>query len=214
MCDTSNYAVGVVLGQCVDKKPYVIYYASHTLNDAQLKYTVTEKEFLAVIFALEKFHAYLIRSHVIVYTDHSALKHLLSKKDAKPRLMRWILLVQEFDCEFRDKKGSENLVAEHLSRILCSRESESQISECFLDKQLFIVQSDPWFTDIVNYLVSGRIPEGWTKIFKRYVPDHEIRSVLSFCHDQACGGHFSGKKTAAKVLQCGFYWPTLFLGLV
>jgi len=85
-----------------------------TLNDAQLNYTVTEKEFLAVIFALESFCAYLIGSHVIVYTDHSALKHLLSKKDAKPRLVRWILLVQEFDCEFRDKKGSENLVADPL----------------------------------------------------------------------------------------------------
>jgi len=68
---------------------------------------------------------------VIVYTDHSALKHLPSKKDAKPRLVRWILLVQEFDYEFRDKKGSENLVTDHLSRIVCSRESESQISECF-----------------------------------------------------------------------------------
>jgi len=122
MCDASDYAVGIVLGQRVDKKPYVIYYTSHTLNDAQLNYTVTEKEFLAVIFALEKFRAYLIGSHVIVYTDYSALKHLLHKKDAKPRLVRWILLVQEFDREFRDKKGSENLVADHLSRIVGSQD--------------------------------------------------------------------------------------------
>ena len=93
MCDASDYAVGIVIGQRVDKKPHVIYYASHTLNDAQLNYTVTEKEFLAVIFALVKFRAYLIGSHMIVYTDHFALKHLLSKKDAKPRLVRWILLV-------------------------------------------------------------------------------------------------------------------------
>ena len=71
--------------------------------------------------------------------------------------------MQEFDCEFKDKKGYENLVADHLSRIVYSREPKSQISECFPDEQLFIVQSDPWFADIVNYLVSGRIPEGWTK---------------------------------------------------
>ena len=134
MCDASDYAVGVVLGQRVDKKPHVIYYASHTLNDAQLNYTVTEKEFLAVIFGFEKFRPYLIGSHVIVYTDHSALKHLLSKKDAKPRLVRWILLLQEFDCEIRDKKGSENLVADHLSRILYDRESESTVSKCFPDE--------------------------------------------------------------------------------
>jgi len=72
---------------------HVIHYASHTLNGVQLNYTVIEKEFLAMIFGFEKFGPYLIRSHVIVYTDHSALKHLLSKKDAKPRLVRWILLL-------------------------------------------------------------------------------------------------------------------------
>jgi len=98
-----------------------------------------------------------------MYTDHFALKLLLSKKDGKPRLVRWILLVQEFDCEFRDKKGFENLVADHLSSIVYSWESESEISKCFPDEQLFMVHYDPWFADIVNCLVSGRIPEGWTK---------------------------------------------------
>jgi len=134
MCDASNYAVGVVLGQRVDKKPHVIYYASHTLNDAQLNYTVTEKEFLTVVFGFEKFRLHLIGSHVIVYTDNSALKHLLSKKDAKPRLVRWILLLQEFDYELRDKKGFENLIAEHLSRTLYDRECDLIVSECFPDE--------------------------------------------------------------------------------
>ncbi|CAL9018983.1 unnamed protein product, partial [Prunus brigantina] len=94
MCDASDYAVGAVLGQRVDKKPHAIYYASRTLNDAQLNYSTTEKELLAVIFALEKFRSYLITNKVIVYTDHAALKYLLAKKDAKPRLIRWILLKQ------------------------------------------------------------------------------------------------------------------------
>ena len=75
----------------------MIYYASKTLSDAQLNYTTTEKELLAVVFALEKFHLYLLGSKVLVYSDHAALKHLLSKKDTKPRLIRWILLLQEFD---------------------------------------------------------------------------------------------------------------------
>jgi len=82
---------------------------------------------------------------VIVYTDHSALKHLFSKKDAKPRLVRLIFL-------------SENLVADHVSRILYDRESESSISECFPDEQLYVVHPDPWYLYIVNYLVTGRIP--------------------------------------------------------
>ena len=68
--------------------PHVIYYASRTLNDAQLNYTTTEKESLAVVFALDKFRSYLIGSKVIVFTDHAALKYLLSKKDAKAQLIR------------------------------------------------------------------------------------------------------------------------------
>ncbi|XP_068309872.1 uncharacterized protein [Pyrus communis] len=108
MCDASDYAVGAVLGQRVNKVPHVIYYASRTLNDAQLNYSTTEKELLAVVFALEKFRSYLIGTKVIVFSDHAALKYLLTKKDAKPRLIRWILLLQEFDLEIKDTK--ENII--------------------------------------------------------------------------------------------------------
>src|SRR4051812_13940789 len=107
MCDASDYSLGAVLGQKVKKKLYVIYYASRTMNEAQINYTTTEKEFLAIIFALEKFRPYLIGTNVTIYTDHAAIKYLLSKKDAKPRLIRWILLLQEFDLTILDKKGSE-----------------------------------------------------------------------------------------------------------
>ncbi|CAN6586236.1 unnamed protein product [Malus baccata var. baccata] len=88
MCDASDYAIGAVLGQRKNKLPHVIYYASHTLNDAQLNYSTTEKEFLAVVFALDKFRSYLIGTKVIVFTDHAALKYLFTKKEAKPRLIR------------------------------------------------------------------------------------------------------------------------------
>jgi len=117
MCDASDFAVGAVLGQRKDKKLHAIYYASRTLDDAKRNYATTEKEFLAVVFAFEKFRSYLVGLKVIVHTDHAALKYLMQNKDAKPRLLRWILLLQEFDIEVRDKKGVEKCVADHLSRI-------------------------------------------------------------------------------------------------
>lgn len=162
MCDASDYAVGAVLGQRVGKLHHVIYYASRTLNDAQLNYSTTEKELLAVIFALEKFRSYLLGTKVIVYTDHAALRYLLTKKEAKPRLIRWILLLQEFDLEIKDKKGSENLVADHLSRLV--REEETlHLHDRFPDEQLMIIKAtNPWYADMVNYLVTKELPKGLT----------------------------------------------------
>ena len=118
MCDASDYAIRVVLGQKEDKKAFVIYYASKTLDSAQANYITTEKEFLLVVFALEKFRSYIVGSPVTIFTDHAALKYLLSKQDTKPRLTRWILLCQEFNLTIKDKKGVENVVAEHLSRLV------------------------------------------------------------------------------------------------
>ena len=87
------------MGQRRNKIYQVVYYASKILNEAQQNYATTEKEFLAVVFAFDKFRSYLIGSNVIVFTDHSALKYLLTKKKAKSSLIRWVLLLQEFDLE-------------------------------------------------------------------------------------------------------------------
>ncbi|GJS57183.1 reverse transcriptase domain-containing protein [Tanacetum coccineum] len=104
MCDASDFAIGAVLGQRKTKHFQPIHYASKTMTDAQAHYTTTEKELLAVVYAFEKFWPYLVLSKSIVYTDHSALKYLFNKQDAKPRLLRWVLLLQEFDIIIRDKK--------------------------------------------------------------------------------------------------------------
>jgi hypothetical protein len=135
MCDASDYAVGAVLGQRKDKKPHVIYYVGRTLNSAQMNYTTTKKELLAIVFALDKFQSYLIGTSIVIFTDHAALRYLLSKKDAKARLIRWILLLQEFNIEIKDKKGVENVVADHLSKLTFKEAKEEiPIRDAFPDE--------------------------------------------------------------------------------
>ena len=155
MCDASDYAVGAVLGQTKDRKHHAISYASKTLTGLQLNYSTTEKELLAVVFAIDKFRSYLVGAKVIMYSDHAALKYLLTKKDAKPRLIRWILLLQEFDIEIRDKKGVENSVADHLSRMQFKESSPLPIDDYMRDDTLLkVTTSSPW------YAKSGKLHGG------------------------------------------------------
>ncbi|KAL2242612.1 UNVERIFIED_CONTAM: Transposon Ty3-G Gag-Pol polyprotein [Sesamum indicum] len=237
MCDASNHAIGAVLGQKIGKDPHVIYYASRMLDSAQSNYTTTEKELLAIVFALEKFRHYLLGTKVVVYSDHAALRYLLSKKEAKPRLIRWILLLQEFNLTIKDKKGAENLVADHLSRLVTDK-NPPPLNDEFPDEHLHTIQGiTPWYADIVNFLVTGVLPRDLTRarkdkikndakhyvwdepylwkfcsdqIIRRCVPETEIPSILEFCHSYACGGHFGPKGTARKVLECGLFWPNMF----
>nr|GEU86889.1 reverse transcriptase domain-containing protein [Tanacetum cinerariifolium] len=147
MCDASNYVVGAILGQRVEKHFRPIHYASKTMNQAETNYTTTEKEMLAVVYAFEKFCSYLIMNKSIVYTDHSALRYLFAKKDAKSRLLRWILLLQEFDFKVIDTKGAENYDADHLSRLENPYENvfyPKEINETFpLESLNKVVHQDP-----------------------------------------------------------------------
>nr|GEU42065.1 reverse transcriptase domain-containing protein [Tanacetum cinerariifolium] len=131
---------GVVLGQQKTKHFQPIHYASKTMTDAQAHYTTTEKELLAVLYAFEKFRPYLVLSKTIVFTDNSDLKYLLAKQDAKPRLLWWILLLQEFDVIIHDKKGAKNLATDHLSRLENPHQDElkkKEIPRHFLSRLLY-----------------------------------------------------------------------------
>ncbi|GKA08140.1 reverse transcriptase domain-containing protein, partial [Tanacetum coccineum] len=179
MCDTSDYEIGAVLGQRIEKHFRPIHYASKMMTEAETNYTTTEKEMLAVVYAFVKFRSYLIMNKSVVYTDHSALKYLFNKKDAKARLLRWVLLLQEFDFKVIDTKGAENYAADHLSHLENPYENvfdPKEINETFPLETLNTVtshdnQSTPWFADIANYhagnfIIKGMSTQQKKKFFK------------------------------------------------
>ncbi|GKB30807.1 reverse transcriptase domain-containing protein [Tanacetum coccineum] len=134
-----NFSVFAVLGKRIDKHFKPIHYAIKTMNEAQENYITTEKELLAVVFAFDKFCPYLVLSKTIIFTDHSALRYLFTKQDAKPRLIRWILLLQEFDIKIHDKKGVDNLAADHLSRLKnpdLGKLTKAEIRDLFPEERL------------------------------------------------------------------------------
>ncbi|RDX93681.1 Retrovirus-related Pol polyprotein, partial [Mucuna pruriens] len=197
MCYPSNSALGAVLGQRVG-----VGQPTHQ------NYTKTEKELLEIVFALDKFRSYILSSKIVVFSDHAALRYLLKKPDTKMRLIRWMLLLQEFDLKIRDKKGDENSIANHLSRI--ERESEQlPIRDEFPDEHLLHIKSDPpWYADICNFVATSQFPPTASRTYKekirsdakyyvwddpylwrlcsdkiihKCIPDTKINSVLQFC---------------------------------
>ena len=193
-----------------------------------------------MVFACEKFRPYILGSHVIIRTDHATIKYLMAKKEAKLRLIRWVLLLQEFDLESKDKKCYDNVIADHLSRVITTTviEEETEVVEIFPDEQLFQLSfQSPWYDDIVNFIACGVMPpefsyqqrkklridsrfyiwddpllfeRGADMIIRRCVPESEQGKNFQECHVSPYGGHFAGDKTAYKILQSGFYWPTIF----
>ena len=162
MWDASDLAIGVVLGKREEGKPYVVSYASKTLNEAQRNYNTTKKELLAVVYALDKFRAYFVGSDIIIFTDHSTLKYLLTKQNAKARLIRWVLLLQEFNLQIKDKKGLKTVVSDHLSRLTIAHNTHNPpINDEFPEESLLLVENSPWYAHIANYLATGEVLADW-----------------------------------------------------
>jgi hypothetical protein len=200
-----------------------------------LNHATTEKELLAMVFAIKKFRSYLMGAKVIVYTNHAALKYLLTKKDATPCLIRWILLLQQFDLEIRDKKGVENSMADRLSHLQFKESAELPINDYMRDDTLLkLSTTDLWYANIINYIVVVYIPPGADKkkiirdsrlhlrddpylyrvcadgLLRRCIPAFETWNILERCHSSPYGGHYGAFRTNAKVWQSGFYWPTMY----
>nr|GEW68978.1 reverse transcriptase domain-containing protein [Tanacetum cinerariifolium] len=196
-----------------DKHFRPIHYASKTMTEEKSNYTTTEKEMLAVVYAFEKFRSYLIMNKSIVYTDHSSLEYLFAKKDSKARLLRWVLLLQEFTFKVIDTKGAENLAADHLSRLENPHQNvldPKEINKPFPLETLNLVStrgnsSAPWFADFANYYVGNFVVKGMS-----CVQGQESIYILKACHYGPTGGHHGPNYTAKKVFDSGFYWPTIY----
>eukprot|EP00253_Pinus_taeda_P031973 PITA_31973 len=202
--DASETAIRAVLGQEENNLPYPIYFISKNMTPAKFNYTVTKKEFLAVIYPINKFRHYITGYTTFVHTDHLAIKYLMYKSVTNDRVTKWLLLLQEFDITIVDRPVSAH---------------------------------SPWYADIVNYLVAGKLPShlshrekrkiiqqsaryswisgclfhtGLDQEIRRCIREYEVYDILKACHNGPCGGHFSDKRTAHKVLRMGYYWPSLF----
>ncbi|GJR03497.1 reverse transcriptase domain-containing protein [Tanacetum coccineum] len=208
MCDASDFAIGAVLGQRHEKHFSPIHYASKTMNEAESHYTTTEKEMLAVVYAFEKFWSYLILNKSIVYTDHSALKYLFVKKDSKARLLRWVLLLQEFTFKVIDRKGAENLAADHISLLENPYENvldPKEVNEKFPLETLNMVtsrgdSSTLWFAYYANYhagnfIVKGMSSQQKNKFFK---DAKKLLTSSQLAIVDPPGGHYGANYTAKK----------------
>nr|GEZ26846.1 reverse transcriptase domain-containing protein [Tanacetum cinerariifolium] len=183
-----------------------IHYASKTMTEAQIHYTTTEKEMLAVVYAFERFRPYLILSKSIVHTDHSALEYLLSKQDAKPRLIRWVLLLQEFDIIIRDKKGTENLAANNLSRLENPHKDvfeNKDINENFPLETLGKISRKKFFKDVKHYFWDDPylFRTCADQIIRQCVHGQEAYDILKACHEGPTKGHHGANFTAKKALK-------------
>nr|GEW05791.1 reverse transcriptase domain-containing protein [Tanacetum cinerariifolium] len=175
MCDASDFAIGVVLGQCHEKHFRPIHYASKTMTEAESHYTMTKKEMLAMVYAFKKFRSYLILNKSIVYIDHFALKYLFSKKVSKVRLLWWVLLLQEFKFKVINTKGAENLAVDHLSRLENPHQNvldPKEINETFPLETLNMVSfcgdlSTPWFFNFANYYARNFVVKGMSSQQKK-----------------------------------------------
>eukprot|EP00253_Pinus_taeda_P010834 PITA_10834 len=157
--DASNKAVGAALGKVEYQLPYAIYFVSKNVSKAEMNYTVTEKDFLVVVHSLNKLRHYITGYQTFVHTDHAAIRYLMNKLDVNARIIRWLLLLQQFDLTIVDKPGKENFVVDFLSRVNLTTGEEETVDDWMPDEHLFSISVlSLWFADIANYLVSTQFP--------------------------------------------------------
>ena len=238
-CDASSVGLGSALYQTMEenKNNQPVAYASRQLTPAERNYPTTERECSAIVFSVKIFRHYLMYNPVIFFVDHMVIEVLVNKAELSGRLVRWILLLEEFDYTVEYKSRRMHLPADHLSR-LSNEAGSSPVDDSLRDDNLFLVTAKAdWYSDIVEFLttqqLTGELTRGKKRkvrvnsrhytvighrlfmrrmdgILRRCVSEIEAPFILAACHDSACGGYFLGLFTDQKVLRACYFWPDLF----
>lgn len=232
-CDASDFGVGAVLTQGQNDDERVISYLSRSLTKSERRYSTTEKECLAVLFAIEKLRPYIEGTHFTVVTDHYSLKWLNSIKDPVGRIARWAVRLQQYDFEVIHRKGKDNVVPDALSRSVPVVEPVSVPAIPSMPSNKLDVppsESDPWYCRMVTNVQNSpaKFPKWWLDDGKLYkcaktvypalmdsrdswllvVPRDQRLAILRDHHDPPTCGHLGISKTFARIAQ-HYYWPKM-----
>ena len=233
--DASNIAVGVMLAQNpTGKCDQPISYASRLLNSAERNYNTTEREALAMVYALNKYRHYLLGNKFVFYVDHMALVYLVNKPQVSGRIARWLLLFQEYDFIVVYKPGKNHGVADAMSR-LPNGEPATGVEDQTKDASLFYVKPE-WLEDVRSYLKSGVVRQDLSKeeqrklilkslpytlvqgvlhkrghdlVVRRVLDPVQAEVVMKEMHNGVAGGHFSQDITTRKILDARYWWPAI-----
>eukprot|EP00253_Pinus_taeda_P025950 PITA_25950 len=206
------------------------FHISIDVSDTALGAVVGQKD-------LVPYAIYYTSYETFIHTDHSAIRYLMNKPVTDGRVTRWLLLLQEFNIIVLDRPGKQNKATDFLYRIQNTKE-DSHVEDKFPEEYLFAVTTKtPWYVDIANYLVTGKLPPhlfpserrkiiqerskysciynklfktGPNLVIKRCVRKDEMPDIIKACHDEPCGRHFADKRTTYKILSLGYFWPSLF----
>ena len=231
--DASNVAIGAVLSQKDDKNfDHPIYHASRQLVAAECNYTTTKWEALGIVYSVQKFCHYLLGYPFVFHVDHDALKYMINKPQLSRRIVRWVLLLQEFNFTIHVRPSKKHANANHLSW-LTNELGGDPIPDSFSDADLFVV--DVIFTeyaDLIQYLTHQTFPlhftdkmkiqlvhksapytligdvlykKGRDEVLRRCIFQSDMDTILEGCHFDSCGGHFAGDSTAKKALMVGYH---------
>lgn len=214
--DASNYGLGAVLTQQIDGQERVVSYASRRLNGAEMNYSATEKECLAIVWAVRKLRPYLEGYHFTIVTDHLALKWLNSIESPSGRIARWALELQQYDFDVRYRKGKLNVVADVLSRNPvgdCLRvEGARQGNDWWRNRKEEVERTPEKFPDyLINegnmyrHILNTEDDEECSQ-WKLCVPAQQKHRVLIENHDSPTAGHLGMRKTISRISN-RYYWP-------